>query len=80
MIEQDKERAWQFLTMLSRSKQPTVSMFAYEKRKLESLLPTLNPTDTVINSDGEVTAYLYDRAELIKGLKLKYKFVNDKIG
>ena len=55
-------------------------MFAYEKRKLESLLPTLNPTDTVINSDGEVTAYLYDRAELIKGLKLKYKFVNDKIG
>lgn len=79
MTNQEKERAWQFLTLLSNNKHPTVSLFAYEKKKLEALLPSLQPTNVITNSEGDITAYIYNREAVIKGLKLKYNFHSKNI-
>ena len=73
-IQQEKERAWQFLTLLSRSKTEKVSLFGYETNKLRQLLPTLQPVDTLTNSEGDITAYLFNREQVIQGLKMKYKY------
>lgn len=73
-LQQEKERAWQFLTLLSRSKNEKVSLFGYEKNKLLQLLPTLQPVDVLTNGEGDVTAYLFNRQQVIDGLKKKYKY------
>lgn len=72
--QQEKERAWQFLTLLNNSNKETVAMFGYEKSKLLQLLPSLQPEDVVTNSDGDVTSYIFNREKVINGLKLKYQF------
>ena len=68
------ERAWQFLTMLSHSKNPTVSLYGYENKRLLELLPTAQHSEIIKNADEEPAAFIYDRKSLINGLKLKYQF------
>jgi len=72
--QQEKERAWQFLTLLSNQKGEIVSMFPAETKKLQSLLPSLQPKDVMTNTEGDVTTYVFDRKQVIQGLKLKYQF------
>jgi len=49
-------------------------MFPAETKKLQSLLPSLQPKDVMTNTEGDVTTYVFDRKQVIQGLKLKYQF------